>query len=125
MTPPRTHESGEGSTESSPLSHISGTSLSSERHDDSREPCQFRSLSEIYVDAKEVEVDEDLLMVESEEPQNHEHAVKEKNWRMDMDEEIKSIEKNSTWGLTKLSDGHKVIDLKWVFKLKKMQMERL
>lgn len=36
-----------------------------------------------------------------------------------MDKEVESIEKNGTWKLTKLPDGHKVIDLKWIFKLKR------
>lgn len=119
MTPPRTQESGDNITENSPLSQISGTNLSSDRYDDSREPRKFRPLSEIYADAEEVEVDQELLMVESEEPHNYEQVVKEINWRLAMDEEIASIKRNDTWGLTKLPNGHKVIDLKWFFKLKK------
>lgn len=35
-----------------------------------------------------------------------------------MDEEIKSIEKNNTWELTELPQGHKKIGVKWVFKTK-------
>ena len=36
-----------------------------------------------------------------------------------MDEEIKAIEKNDTWKLTTLSNGHKSIGVKWVYKKKK------
>lgn len=32
---------------------------------------------------------------------------------------MEAIEKNDTWTLTELPSGHKAIDLKWVFKLKK------
>ncbi|KAE8668941.1 hypothetical protein F3Y22_tig00112281pilonHSYRG00221 [Hibiscus syriacus] len=43
---------------------------------------------------------------------------KKKKWREAMDEEIKAIEKNDTWELTSLSKGHKVIGIKWVYKIK-------
>ena len=36
-----------------------------------------------------------------------------------MKKEIKAIERNATWSLTELPLGHKIIGLKWVFKLKK------
>lgn len=36
-----------------------------------------------------------------------------------MQRELESIEKNDTWSLTDLPDGHKIIDLEWIFKLKK------
>lgn len=36
-----------------------------------------------------------------------------------MEGEIDSIEKNGTWMLTELPVGKKVIDLKWVYKIKK------
>lgn len=114
-TPSRTQGRNESSTESSPLSQTSGTSLSSDIYDGSTAPRKFRPLSEIYADAKEVKIDEELLMIEGEEPHNYEQAVKVKDWRIALDEEIKSIEKNGTWKLTKLPDGRKVIDLKWVF----------
>ncbi|BBG96765.1 hypothetical protein Prudu_005670 [Prunus dulcis] len=45
-------------------------------------------------------------------------AVKEPKWQKAMDEEIKSIEKNNTWELTELPQGHKTIGFKWVFKTK-------
>ncbi|KAH9672528.1 hypothetical protein KPL70_017763 [Citrus sinensis] len=36
-----------------------------------------------------------------------------------MDEEIKAIVKNDTWELTTLPKGHKAIDVKWVYKIKR------
>ena len=35
-----------------------------------------------------------------------------------MDEEIASIERNDTWELTSLPEGHKPIGVKWVYKTK-------
>ncbi|CAL8991481.1 unnamed protein product [Prunus brigantina] len=45
-------------------------------------------------------------------------AAREPKWQKAMDEEIKSIEKNNTWELTELPQGHKTIGVKWVFKTK-------
>lgn len=53
------------------------------------------------------------------EPVTFFEAVKEKQWVEVMDQEITSIEKNKTWSLTDLPAGHKLIGLKWVYKLKK------
>jgi hypothetical protein len=36
-----------------------------------------------------------------------------------MIEEIKSIEENSTWKLPDMPAGHRPIELKWVYKLRK------
>ena len=36
-----------------------------------------------------------------------------------MEQELKSVEQNHTWELVSLSDGHRPITLKWVFRLKK------
>lgn len=38
---------------------------------------------------------------------------------MEIQREIDSIEENNTWELTELPDGHKVIDLKWIYKIKR------
>ncbi|WVZ83397.1 hypothetical protein U9M48_030555 [Paspalum notatum var. saurae] len=42
-----------------------------------------------------------------------------KEWREAMLEEMASIEHNKTWSLVDLPGGHRVIGLKWVFKLKR------
>ncbi|CAM8989823.1 unnamed protein product [Rhodiola kirilowii] len=38
-----------------------------------------------------------------------------------MDEENGAIKKNDTWELTDLPEGHKAIDVKWVYKTKTNQ----
>lgn len=91
----------------------------SENNDESSEPKRYRNLSDIYNDAEEVEIQDELMFVGIEEPVNYSQAVKKRDWRQAMQSELDSIEKNGTWFLTKLPDGHKVIGLKWIYKLKK------
>lgn len=52
-------------------------------------------------------------------PITYDQAAKEKVWRSAMQSEIEAIERNNIWKLTTLPPGHKAIDLKWVFKLKR------
>ena len=40
-------------------------------------------------------------------------------WQEAVQKKREAIEKNKTWGLTNWLPEHKLIDLKWVFKLKK------
>jgi len=47
-----------------------------------------------------------------------EEAVRDKKWQTAMDEEIKAIDRNNTWELTKLPKGSQPIGAKWVFKKK-------
>ena len=47
-----------------------------------------------------------------------EDVVKEEKWRMAMDSEISSIEKNKTWELVDLPPKAKTIGVKWIFKTK-------
>ena len=39
-------------------------------------------------------------------------------WELAMEDEIKSLQKNKTWSLTKLPEGKKVLQNKWVYRLK-------
>jgi len=39
-------------------------------------------------------------------------------WELAMEDEIKSLQKNKTWSLTKLPKGKKVLQNRWVYKLK-------
>ena len=48
-----------------------------------------------------------MTLVESTDPLYFEEAVKNANWRLAMNNEIKSIEKNQTWTLTELPTGAK------------------
>uniref|UniRef100_A0A2N9G6A8 Integrase catalytic domain-containing protein n=5 Tax=Fagus sylvatica TaxID=28930 RepID=A0A2N9G6A8_FAGSY len=59
-----------------------------------------------------------MALVESTDPLYFEEAVKSANWRLAMNSEIKSIEKNQTWTLTELPAGAKRIGVKWVYKTK-------
>ena len=45
-------------------------------------------------------------------------AVAHPRWREAMKKEIEALEENETWTLTKLPEGMKAIDSKWVFKAK-------
>ena len=45
-------------------------------------------------------------------------AIQHSKWQEAMNEELMAIEKNNTWQLIDLSEGHKVIDVKWVYKIK-------
>jgi hypothetical protein len=52
------------------------------------------------------------------EPATTDEALKSKDWRAVMVDELESIKENKTWSLVNLLRGHKAIGLKWVFKLK-------
>jgi hypothetical protein len=60
-----------------------------------------------------------LFLAEDDEPTNFSQAEQHASWRSAMAEEINSIEENNTWKLVDLPAGHRLIGLKWVFKLKK------
>ena len=40
-------------------------------------------------------------------------------WKLEMKEEMDSLEKNKTWDLVELPKDKKFVDCKWVYKLKK------
>lgn len=76
-------------------------------------------MDEIYDEIEEVEIDEEMLMLSIEESSSYSQAATEKEWRDAMETEPKSIEKNNTWVLYDLPEGHKAIGMKWVYKIKK------
>lgn len=51
-------------------------------------------------------------------PTVFEEAAKESKWKKAMNEEIAAIERNNTWELVDLPQGHKTIGVKWVYKTK-------
>lgn len=77
---------------------------------------------EDYVYLSEVEGERLLLML-NEEPFNYDEACEEEIWRNACDDEILSIVKNKTWELVDLPHGAKAIGIKWIFKVKRTQME--
>lgn len=85
----------------------------------STEPTKFRRLSEIYDEAQEVEVENELLLAGMDEPTDFEQEVKERPWKLAMQHEIEAIERNNTWRLVDLPLGHKAIGFKWVYKIKR------
>lgn len=101
-----------------PSSATEGSSVS-QSSDEESETQRFRLLSDIYNETEEIELEDDMLLVSIEEPTNCNEAAKEEEWRKAMETELDAIEKNNTWVLTDLPEGHKAIGLKWVFKLKK------
>ena len=86
-------------------------------------PIWYRNISDILRDAprveREEEIEEEVLLIEEEEPSCYREAAGQAAWEQAMKMEIEAIKKNETWSLTELPVGHKVIGLKWVFKLKK------
>ena len=91
----------------------------SDTSNSNNEAQNFRFLTDIYNGTEEIEDENELLLLEIEEPATYEQAIKERAWKVAMKNEIEAIEKNNTWKLTKLPPSHKAIDLKWVYKLKK------
>ena len=74
-----------------------------------------------YVSREGLGLSEDeanMALAVSTDPLFFEDAVKSANWRLVIYREIKSIEKNKTWTLTKLLAGAKRIGVKWVYKTK-------
>ena len=54
-----------------------------------------------------------------EEPKSFQEIVKEYAWKLPMEEELPSIQKNQTWDLVSPHENCKPIGLKWIFKVKK------
>lgn len=82
-------------------------------------PKRIRQIAYVYNDSEKVELKDELLFRGVDEPNTYKTAVKEKAWRQAMHNEIESIEINETWELTQLPLVHKVIGLKWIYKLKR------
>jgi hypothetical protein len=57
-----------------------------------------------------------------EEPQSYKDAIRSKNrreWKRAMKEEMDSLEQNKTWSQVEPATGRKIIQNRWVFKIKK------
>ena len=48
-------------------------------------------------------------------PKSYYHARKDPIWKVSMDEEMNSLQKNTTWELVSLPLGRKLVQYKWVF----------
>jgi hypothetical protein len=95
-------------------------------HDDGA-PLRFRALDNVLgpvetlgLAERDFAVDEELLLASGDdEPNTFEEARGDARWRKAMMEEMASIEENKTWALVDLPHGHRLIGLKWVYKLKR------
>lgn len=65
------------------------------------------------------------MFTQFQDPMYFEEAVKSNKWREVLDMEMKAIEKNGTWELTNLLEGVKKIGVKWVFKTKHNEKEKV
>lgn len=87
------------------------------------EPLRYRMMANILGDQSASEEVERLFtqlhLTHVGEPTTYAEAQGDPAWRAVMEQELKSVEQNRTWELVPLSDGHRPITLKWVFKLKK------
>ena len=54
----------------------------------------------------------------SSDPKSYYHAWKDPRWQVSMDEEMNSLQKNTTWELVSLPPGRKLVQCKWVFQTK-------
>lgn len=72
----------------------------------------------IFGESLSEEDEENMALMMSSDPTSFEEAVKSLKWRLTMDEEIKSIERNQTWHLVELPTGAKKIGVKWIYKTK-------
>jgi hypothetical protein len=90
-------------------------------HDDDV-PLHFRSMSGILETPGFTPcalVAEELHVVSSHEPASFTEAEHSLSWSKTMMEEMDSIEENGAWSLIDLPPGHKLIGVKWVFKVKR------
>jgi hypothetical protein len=55
-------------------------------------------------------------------PANFAEAKDDLAWWVAMEQELKAVEQNRTWELVPLPTGHRLITLKWVYKLKKDEL---
>ena len=64
----------------------------------------------------------ELHLTHAGEPVSYAEAKEYPAWRATMEQELESVEQNSSWELVNLPAGHRPISLKWVFKLKKNEL---
>jgi hypothetical protein len=89
------------------------------------EPLRYRRVEGLLIDpsvlgpASRILVGELHLACDDGEPRSFAEAEKHAAWRAAMQSKMDVVETNRTWELADLPHGHRVITLKWVFKLKR------
>ncbi|KAM1130901.1 hypothetical protein ACFX19_046196 [Malus domestica] len=86
-------------------------------------PC-IRSLRDLYEVAERLDNPTLFCLFVDCEPVDFQEAVQDTKWRKAMDEEIEVIQKNDIWELAILPKEYKVIEVKWVYKTRRMPTER-
>jgi hypothetical protein len=89
-------------------------------HDDDA-PLRFSSMSDILATLGFIPlalVAEELHVASFDELTSFAEAERNLSWRKAMMEEMDSIEENGTWSFIDLPPGHKLIRVKWVFKVR-------
>ena len=79
---------------------------------------RYRSIQSIYEDTREID-EEEVLFISGEESFSYEAAVKEEIWRIELKEEMESIDKNLTWDLVKPPVNCRPVGVKWIYKVKR------
>src|SRR6185312_15070292 len=126
-TPPGTSNSTPARAEHSPVEFATPLSHDEERVDayHDGEPLRYRTMEDLLGDQPVPGlVPHDLeaqlhLACDDGEPRSFAEAEGHAAWRAAMQSEMDAVEKNRTWELADLPRGHRVITLKWVFKLKR------
>jgi hypothetical protein len=95
------------------------------------EPLWYRTVEGLLIDpsvpglASRILAGELHLACDDIEPQSFAEAEKHAAWRTTMQSKMDAIEANRTWELTDLPHGHRAITLKWVFKLKRDEVDAI
>jgi hypothetical protein len=84
---------------------------------------RYRLIDDLMKATRRVETCEveqaEIHVTSADEPYTFVEAVTNPCWKKAMEVEMVSITDNKTWSLEELTDGHRAIGLKWVFKLKR------
>lgn len=83
-------------------------------------PRRYRTVSNVYDTTSVHDIEYNgLCLLVAEEPASIAQVLKEVCWKCAMEDEMQSIHGNDTWELASFPAGHRAIELKWVFKVKK------
>ena len=86
------------------------------------QPTPRRSLRERKPPKRYTDFISSVLFTDDGEPSCFQEAsdcIGNSKWKVEIQEEMDSLEKNKTWELVKLHKDRKIVGCKWVFKLKK------
>jgi hypothetical protein len=107
-------ESEEGQQQQQEQSNTPISEASSSNDSENLSSRRIRTLEDIYMRTQQIDGDKTNLfcLYMDTEPLNFNDVVQDDNWRSAMEEEIRAIEKNSTWKLASLQKDKKIIGVK-------------